>query len=394
MAKSKGKMALVCGAAVLSACLWAGTGASIYQHFKNKKDEPPAPTDTRIELEAKDSVNASLDGATGDVRLIVEHNMPFAMSQEATTFLGSAELESVVIEADEDGASITFTGDVRSAIALTNENATLTFKGITFYDEYGGSKSYITDYSWFAGKIMFEDCTFTHGIRLKMDASMTFEDCTFTSPISDRYGVWVEDGNAIFENCTFTGYRGLKIHEDPKTPTDDIQTVRVDGCLFDRLQAKCGIAVGTVNGATTVALTNNRFIGCRSWDTVGSLQGLDGIYESDTLVRDYMLILDNNEVRETVSNIYYFAVIDGALDDAFPLDLDANVYPTTYVQEVGATVADLEKSYAGRYDVIGAWYLDEDCTVKFSGVIEPEQTGDLYLYAALEDDDKNWTQNY
>ena len=390
MAKSKIKNVLICGAAVLSAAASVGVLVSL---FHNDEEPAPTPTETRVELEAKDSVNASMDGAKGDVRLVVDGNMPLAMGA-AQTQLGGDELKTIVIEAANAGDAITVTGDVRTSIKLTNASATLTFKGLTFYDEYAGPMSYITDYIHFAGVIAFEDCTFTHGIRLKADANMTFDGCTFVSPREDRYSVWVEDGKATFEDCTFKGYRGMKIHEDPKTPTDDITTVSVNECLFDELSVKCGVAIGTVNANTVVKLTNNQFIGCRSWDTVGSLEGVDGVYESDTPVKDYTLTLEGNEVRGTVSNIYYFAVIDGNIGDAFPLEFLTAEHPTTYVQEVGATVPALSKKTNYNLILQDCWFTNEGCTERFAGTIPAGQTGDVYLYAMFEDENSNWTQNY
>lgn len=388
MAKSKLKNVVVGVSAVLSVAAFVGALVSLLD-----KDEVPTPTETRVELAAKDSVNASLDGATGDVKLVIDGNMPLALG-DVETQLGSDELNSVVIEAANAGDGITVTGDVRTSIKLTNASATLTFKGLTFYDAYAGTISYITDYTHFAGVMAFEDCTFTHGIRLKADANMTFENCTFVSPQEERYSVWVEDGKATFEDCTFKGYRGMKIHEAPQTPTDDITTVSVNECLFDELSVKCGVAIGTVNANTVVKLTNNQFIGCRSWDTVGSLEGVDGIYESDTPVKDYTLTLEGNEVRGTVSNIYYFAVIDGALDDAFPLEFLTAEHPTTYVQEDGATVPVLEKKANYNLVLLDCWFTNEDCTERFDGTIPAGQTGDVYLYAMFEDENSNWTQNY
>ena len=262
-----------------------------------KTDEPT--TDfveiERDEIELKSTLNESLDGAKGHVILYVEDELPLLMS-DIETCLGSDALESIVIDGSGTG-SIVVTGDVRSSIRLTNAGATLTFKNLTFSDEYTGAISYITDYTHFAGSMYFDDCTFTHGIRIRENANMTFKGCTFVSPQADRYGAWVEDGKATFEDCTFKGFRGLKVHEDPKTPTDDITTVTVDGCTFDNLSVKCGIAIGTVNANTTLKVVNSLFDNCQAWDTVGSLDGVNGIYETDTPTADYTLILENNEVK-------------------------------------------------------------------------------------------------
>lgn len=382
------KNTVITVAAILSAC----TSVAILINLFEKKNED-LPQDTHAEIVAKDSVNESLADAMGDVKLTISNNLPLSMD-ETLTCLGSDELESVVIEAGKDGTGITITGDVRSAICLTNENATLTFKGLTFYDEYAGPISYITDYTAFAGKIAFEDCIFTQGIRLKSGTNMTFDGCTFQSHSDERYGVWVEDGTVTIKNSTFKGGRGMKIHEAYQTPTDDIQTVRVMNSLFDNLQSKCGVAIGTVNPATTVALTTNKFIGCRSWDTQGSLEGLDGIYESDTPVRDYTLILEANEVRGTVSNIYYFAVMNGKIMDKFPTEFLKAEHPTTYIQESGATIPGLKAINGHRLDLKDCWYTNEACTEKFSGTIVAGKTGDVYLYAVFIDDNENWTQNY
>ena len=60
-------------------------------------------------------------------------------------------------------------------------------------------------------------------------------------------------------------------------------------------------------------------------------------------------------------------------------------YPTSYTSGVGATI-DLLKPrilHAGNYyiEFLG-WYLDEGCkTTPFDGTIDPDQTGDIVLYA-------------
>lgn len=385
---NKLKNAIISVAAVFSALAVVGVFAAVL----TKPSEEKLP---RVEIVAKESVNASLDGVKGDVTLTINGNMPLVMSSETeTTAIGDAALSSLIIQGGDEGGKIVVSGDVRSTIMLASDSATLTFKDLTFSDDYAGAISYITDYTAISGNVLFENCTFENGLRLKNGTNMKFVGCDFYSKAADRYSVWIEDGTVALEACTFKGYRGIKIHEAPQTPTDDVKTVAVSKCTFDYLSVKCGVAIGTVNAETSIVLKENQFIGCHSWDTVGSLEGIDGIYESDTPVEDYTLTLEGNEVRGTVSNIYYKAVIDGVLVDVFPNGYLTDEHITTYVQEKGATIAGLTESIYTGYDLIGAWYLDEACTVAFDGVIKAGETGDVYFYAALEDDSKNWTQNY
>ena len=75
-----------------------------------------------------------------------------------------------------------------------------------------------------------------------------------------------------------------------------MQTVTVNRCLFDNLSVKPGLAIGTVNAATTVSITSSMFYNCAAWDTAGSLIGKDGIYECDTALEIFAFEEKGNTV--------------------------------------------------------------------------------------------------
>ena len=78
----------------------------------------------------------------------------------------------------------------------------------------------------------------------------------------------------------------------------------VDGCEFDCLTIKPGLAIGLVQVApinTFITVKNSRFNGCQ-WDREGALDGIDGLYETDTAVKreenenGLILTLENNTI--------------------------------------------------------------------------------------------------
>lgn len=75
--------------------------------------------------------------------------------------------------------------------------------------------------------------------------------------------------------------------------------------------------------------------------------------------------------------------------------LSGSEYPTEYEKGQGASVPELREYYpvTDLKDIaFYGWYLDEECTQAFDGVISTESTGDITLYAKFVY--WHWTPNY
>ncbi len=278
------------GTAMLIIAILGGVGfgaAKVIQWTKPDEDMPISSSsesgtieqETGTILEKAKTLNATLANAMGDCSLTFTDNLNLIV-ENGITVLGANDMQSVIIDGKGTG-SITAQGAKKSAITPAH-GGMLTFKNLTFYDntnEIEGINVYY-DYLWFGGELSFENCTFTDSIYLKNTTNAKFKDCTFKSVKENYYSVWIGNGTANFEDCTFTGYRGVKIHEFDES--EDVQSVSINQCLFDNLSVKPGVAIGNVNTETLISILNSTFIKCNDWDIVGSLVGVDGIYECDT----------------------------------------------------------------------------------------------------------------
>jgi len=214
---------------------------------------------------------------------------------------------------DGNGHTITATGAGVGSIRLAN-GGTLVIKNATIIDKsvsYAESAWEFT-YLEFAGKLEFDNVTFLGGIQLDTDngqapeTAATFTNCTFKTEEDSVYAVWFGNGSATFENCTFTGTRGLKIHEAYGT---EVETVIVDKCIFGPLSKKPGVAIGTVNAATSITIKNSTFA-----DTQVGDQG-NRKYETDTDVKTFNFVEEGNNVS-TYENVNSEAELVTKLQDA------------------------------------------------------------------------------
>ncbi len=194
---------------------------------------------------------------------------------------------------------LVFDGSGVSAVA--NANGSLTFKDMTIIDNsvsYAESAWEFT-YLEFGGDLYFENVTFTSGIMLEADSNATFKNCTFITEEDSVYAAWVSDGSASFENCTFKGTRGLKLEEKYGT---DVTEVTVDGCTFELISKKPGIAIGSGNEGSAgfdakVVIKNSTFYGCQAGDALDDAsKGVPYMYETDTLVSAFDFVEENNEI--------------------------------------------------------------------------------------------------
>lgn len=254
---------------------------------------------TNETISGADGLAAALESVSsmnGEVTLSVEGaelGWVTGAAHGSTPFLGEdATVETVVIDGGENGATLTATGDGVGPIRAAN-GGTLVFKNITFVDQ---SKSYAENAWEFAylemgGKLVFENCVFSDPIQLETGAEATFTDCSFEGKTVDgltMYAVWVGGGSATFTGCTFEGTRGIKIHE---AYGSDVTEVIIDGCTFDSLSEKPGVAIGTVDETTVITITDSEFINCQAGD-----QDMY-IYETDTDVTTFDFTESGNTVE-------------------------------------------------------------------------------------------------
>ena len=249
---------------------------------------------TETKTEAK-TINEACEGASGTFYLELSGEKELTVSEEEkNTYLGGEKTRSITIE----GGTINVTGGETGVIEAANAG-TLAFKNVTIKDKTENSQRVAyCNYIRFGGDLRFENCTID-SIYLKNGAQAEFINCTFVSSTSQWYSVWVADGSAQFENCKFTGYRGIKINEFEK---EDVLDVSLNGCTFENISEKPGVVIGKflvdpLNGA--ISVINNKFINCQPWDTKGSVEGVDGIYESDVLTSEIDFTQENNTVEYT-----------------------------------------------------------------------------------------------
>lgn len=347
----------------------------------NKTQEEKIP-----ELSVDGTLNESLQEVTGYGIMTVSKDMQLVVNQGGETVLGADGMKSVEIIAD-GAANITATGGKQSIVRAV-EGATLTFRGFTFNDKTARSGNEYMDALFLGGNIKFENCIFADSIRLTKDVDVIFKNCTFNSVRTKCYSVWVSNGRTIFQNCTFKGYRGLKIHE---FDGEDVNSVNVKKCLFENLGEKPGVTIGILDRNSTVNVYESVFDGCVAWDTVGSLNGIDGFYECDVPLSDFTFEWKANEIKNTKYKIFYKAIDCGKVI-AVPKAMykPDGLYPTLYKDGEAVTVSDLQDVYGDTdYEFFG-WFLDEACTKVFDGVVNGNKS--VTLYAKI--DVAAWTKNY
>ena len=280
-------------------------------------------------------------------------------------------ISAVVINGN--GKTFTATGKGVGKIRLAN-GATLTFNNVKFVDQ---SVSYAEN-SWeygyleFGGALAFNNCEAVNAIMIDGNGA-TFTGCSFNSHKDNEYAVWVDNGSAYFTNCTFAGARGLKTHE---AYGSEVAEIVVDGCTFDHLTKKPGIAMGDLNAETAVTVKNSLFNCCQAGD-----QGLY-IYETDTDVKSFSFTRENNTVisadepvmQEDGSIIVACAAalqdaVDAAAEGTTVIKIAADIagdVVVTLKPNVNIVIEGAEKNYEGVITVDGksATYTTAGLTIK------------------------------
>ena len=261
---------------------------------------PQSLEDTFADLNANPEKNPVIKVAAGSY---VEWTT--GAGHGSTPFVGTdnSVTETVTIQGAE-GSVLVVKGDGVGQLRAAN-GAKLIFKDITVVDE---SESY-DEGAWeltyleFSGNLEFNNVTFQGGIQLDSASgasplNATFTKCTFVTNEDSVYAVWVCDGVSTFSNCRFQGTRGLKMHE---AYGSEVKEVMIDACEFGPLSKKPGVAIGTVNADTKVTIQNSSFIGCQAGEQNKY------IYETDTDVKTFTFVLNNNNVEADPASIVKIA---------------------------------------------------------------------------------------
>ncbi len=236
--------------------------------------------------------------AVGETELQITGMVEVKTTTLTQSRLDTSQSTKITVDGGENGATVRATGS--GAYAIRPYAGWLVFKNVTFRDSSLANQQangwFEVQYLEFSHKVRFENCTFDCSIWLANDIEAEFVNCTFDSKADGLYSVWAADGDITMKDCTFTGYRGLKIHEYNGT---DIKTLVVDECKFQGLLTKVGIAIGTINVdpmQTEIIVKNSTFEDCQDWDSVGSLEGIDGFYEADTYTSEFTFLSQNNKI--------------------------------------------------------------------------------------------------
>ena len=199
--------------------------------------------------------------------------------------IGDFHRDEIVIKGTAQNAQSVLTVK-GNGLPLINAGAgcTLVFKNLKIVNQgyLPDSTAVRTGYLGFGGDVRFENCTFEGAYAYAVeDSQIEFTDCVFISKRSSMYALWVAGGEVALNDCTFTGFRGVKIHEE----NTDVISVSLERCQFEGLTEKTGVVIGDIVEDienTVISIRDCMFDGCRPWDKIGSLEGIDGFYESDT----------------------------------------------------------------------------------------------------------------
>lgn len=231
------------------------------------------------------AVAATMENA--EVKLLADAEWATGAGIGSTPFIAEGA-KTQVLTINGNGKTFTATGSGVGAIRMANSGK-LVFNNVVIVDK---SVSYAEGnwefcYLEFAGNLEFNNCKVENGIMVENGGNATFNSCEFNSYKENEYDVWVSEAKAYFNNCDVNGYRGIKVHEEYGS---EVEEVVIDGCRFNNLTKKPGVALGTLNAATIIKIMNSTFTNCKAGD-----QGLY-IYETDTDVTTFTFVNENNTV--------------------------------------------------------------------------------------------------
>lgn len=310
----------LCGALYLGGCSFVNLGGNPPANESKLEASSEEPAQSEEEEQTSVSTPANSEEEE-DVTLVYNAELCEYFSSEANgntlyvntkatvktngdnagTVVGKANAGEIVIDGEWTNAILTATGEGVGAIQAA-EGSVLVFKNLTIKDS-SAALTTTTDrregYLEFGGKLRFENCKFACAAYLCDDADAEFVGCEFDSGAENMYAMWISDGSATFTNCVFTGWRAIKLYEGSDNHYTsvqahyDVERIVIDGCTFEDLQKKPGIAIDVFQGKqTSITIKNSEFDGCKEW-TKDSYEGLLTVYESDVDTQTLTFAVEN-----------------------------------------------------------------------------------------------------
>ncbi len=293
--------------------------------FNNQYDKDAVYGDVMVSSDAE--LKAAIEDPAMKV-IAVNGDLTYDWGSESYKNSKALNMKGKIFLGANDAASITFAG-----YGSANPIVDATFRNITIKDSTVGDN----EASWEHGYLEFKNLTavnvtFANSIMMEGDFA-TFKNCSFNSNKDGEYAVWVANGDATFEGCTFTGPRGVKVHE---AYGSEVGTVVIDNNTFAGLTQKPGVAIGTVNAATTIKITNNVFAATQPGDQNNYK------YETDTDVTTFNFVDENNTV--------YSALITTADQLTEALAAGKDVVLKDNISTEATTTAPYGNKYAFKLD--------------------------------------------
>ncbi len=299
--------------------------------FDNKYDEDAIYYDALVKNDAE--LLAAIQDP--EVKVIaIDENVTYDWGGESYANSKALLMAGKTFYGVDGDETITFAG-----YGSANPIVDVALKDITVKDTTVGDN----EAAWEHGHLEFESLTannvvFANSIMLNGDCTLT--NCSMNNQIESWYGLWIEGGNTVIRNCSFTGTRAIKVHE---ANGSEVGYVVIDNNEFVSLSEKPGVAIGTVNAATSITLTNNLFAGTQPGD-----QG-NNKYESDTAVTNFNFVDENNNVIEkgaTNSEQLKNALTDG--DDTIYLPAGNYTFPGNKLSKGDVIICDEDAVFEGN----------------------------------------------
>lgn len=221
-------------------------------------------------LTINSTIGADLAGASAYINASSEKVFNIVFTADNTWETGNAgggantifTDSETTVNIDLNGKTLTMTGQggFKSNAKLNIKNGTIVDE--TEYTSENGTTAWEFTYLELEGAEMTFDNVVFNNSMMTCSANAVFNNCefkgiaTYAGNQSGEYAVWVNDGKASFKNCKIgNGYRGLKLGD---LYSANVSSLVVDGCTFENLSKKPGIAIDSRHNASIV-IKNSKF---------------------------------------------------------------------------------------------------------------------------------------
>ncbi len=256
--------------------------------FDNMYDED-APFGEYVEIDTTADLLATLASAEANQVIAIKLNGDVEWATDDHHGENDITPASEII-IDGNGYTITATGS--GVTPIGDVSAPMTIKNAKIVDNSVSYKESAWELSYLelgGRELVCVNVDFADPIQVVSDKA-TFTNCSFVghydknSTTTTQYGAWLYNGDSTFTNCSFTGTRAMKICDQY---AGEVGTVVIDGCTFDSISEKPGIAIDDHDTLDmNITIKNSTFIDCQAGD-----QGLY-VYETDNTVPT----VENNSV--------------------------------------------------------------------------------------------------